>query len=332
MRKLSSNINKDGFFNQDIPAKNEVVVYQLNKGTRDGQFITVPGTLADVMSSISQINEDPKKTQFHSVPLGHNMYLMCEKLDTLSKITSDRLNVVLKKGVLMAIAEKNCLIYKEPYKFSHRLVDMTKEDVKLAMQKVTSAVRHENGRLEIIQNPISTKLNIDIPKYITCHAIRMKETVSKIVNVPAISPEAACKYIEDNRDSDNSLALDKDLDTFTSEISPVEEEFEEMQLSGNKGWDIFDITDHKDGTVHLKSGSCGVITINRRVPVELLSATVEKMFLEYGSVENIIDSFGWDEEFKQELKEKCKPIMPSLKSATSQDEQDYDESEYDEMD
>ena len=76
---------------------------------------------------------------------------------------------------------------------------------------------------------------------------------------------------------------------------------------GNNGGDILEIFDNCDGTINLRSGSCCVTSIDKTVPVEFLTAIISRIMIEYnGDINLIIDSFGWDNEFKSELKAKVK--------------------------
>lgn len=78
-----------------------------------------------------------------------------------------------------------------------------------------------------------------------------------------------------------------------------------IDADGNKGGDILTIYDNCDGTVHLWSGHCCVVTINKVVPVEFITAILSQVMLEHNNdIDSIIDGFDWDEEFKKELKTK----------------------------
>lgn len=74
---------------------------------------------------------------------------------------------------------------------------------------------------------------------------------------------------------------------------------------GNKGGDILEIYDNCDGTVHLHSGHCCVTTIDHCVPVEFITGLFEGVMMEYHfDLHAIINSFKWDDEFKNTLKAK----------------------------
>ena len=80
-----------------------------------------------------------------------------------------------------------------------------------------------------------------------------------------------------------------------------------IDVDGNKGGDVLRIEDHGDGTVHLWSGHCCVVTINKTVPIEFITAILSQVMLEHDNdVNAIIDSFNWCDEFKAELKKKVK--------------------------
>lgn len=78
-----------------------------------------------------------------------------------------------------------------------------------------------------------------------------------------------------------------------------------LQVEGNNGGDILEITEVDDGIIHLRSGSCCVMDIDSEVPVEFITGIINKTMLEFnGDIEEIIDSFGWEKEFKNKLKDK----------------------------
>lgn len=80
-----------------------------------------------------------------------------------------------------------------------------------------------------------------------------------------------------------------------------------ISADGNKGGDILTIHDNCDGTLYLWSGHCCVVTINKIVPVEFVTALLSQVMLEYGNdINSIIDSFDWGEKFKAELKTKVR--------------------------
>ena len=76
---------------------------------------------------------------------------------------------------------------------------------------------------------------------------------------------------------------------------------------GNNGGDILEIFDNCDGTINLRSGSCCVTSIDKTVPVEFLTAILSEVMLEHeNDVCSVIDSFGWNNDFKAELKAKVR--------------------------
>lgn len=78
-----------------------------------------------------------------------------------------------------------------------------------------------------------------------------------------------------------------------------------VNLTGNKGGDIFQIIDNQDGTIHLRVGSSCVMLIDKIVPVEFLTGIIHNVMLDNNcDVKQIIDTFGWGESFKEELKKK----------------------------
>jgi beta-glucosidase-like glycosyl hydrolase len=80
-----------------------------------------------------------------------------------------------------------------------------------------------------------------------------------------------------------------------------------IYADGNNGGDILEIHDNMNGTLHLTSGHCCVMTINKTVPVEFITAILSKVMLENDNdINKVIDSFDWPEQFKQKLKDKVK--------------------------
>jgi hypothetical protein len=78
-----------------------------------------------------------------------------------------------------------------------------------------------------------------------------------------------------------------------------------INLTGNKGGDIFQVIDNQDGTIHLRVGSSCVMLIDKIVPVEFLTGIMRNVMLDNNcNIKQIIDTFGWDENFKEELKKK----------------------------
>lgn len=76
-----------------------------------------------------------------------------------------------------------------------------------------------------------------------------------------------------------------------------------INVEGNNGGDILEIVDNKDGTIYLRSGHCCVISVDKIVPVEFLTAIISEVMLNHNNnVNEVIDSFGWSQEFKDSLK------------------------------
>ncbi len=80
-----------------------------------------------------------------------------------------------------------------------------------------------------------------------------------------------------------------------------------ISTSGNKGGDILDIVLRDNELLHIRSGHCCVMTIDKVVPVEFMTALLSKVMLENDNdIGKIIDSFDWSQEYKDELKKKVK--------------------------
>ena len=80
-----------------------------------------------------------------------------------------------------------------------------------------------------------------------------------------------------------------------------------INATGNKGGDILTIYDNCDGTVHLWSGHNCVVSIDRIIPVEFLTAMLSQVMLQHNNdIYSIIDTFDWSEDFKAELKGKVR--------------------------
>ena len=76
---------------------------------------------------------------------------------------------------------------------------------------------------------------------------------------------------------------------------------------GNNGADILDISNLEEGMVYLGVGSCCVMTLEKAVPVEFVTGLISKAMLDHnGDINSIIDSFGWEQSYKDELKEKVR--------------------------
>ena len=119
-------------------------------------------------------------------------------------------------------------------------------------------------------------------------------------------------FYEENGKIIRSAVLNKPVNFIDSEIYiPKEKEIikDYISIEGNKGGDFVEIEDNSDGTIRLRSGHCCVISIDATVPNEFLSALLSQKMLECGNDTNkVIDSFGWDNEYKNKLKSKVSKI------------------------
>ena len=72
---------------------------------------------------------------------------------------------------------------------------------------------------------------------------------------------------------------------------------------GNNGGDTLLIESLSDGNLYIRSGSCCIFNIDAKVPVEFLTAMIaEKMLKCDNDINKVIDSFSWDKEFSDKLK------------------------------
>lgn len=79
-----------------------------------------------------------------------------------------------------------------------------------------------------------------------------------------------------------------------------------IMANSNNGGDILALRDNMDGTVHLRVGSGCVMAIDQVVPVEFLTGIISQAMVDHGGdAEAVIDGFGWEQAFKDELKAKC---------------------------
>ena len=82
-----------------------------------------------------------------------------------------------------------------------------------------------------------------------------------------------------------------------------------VYVEGNNGGDIIEIEEKTNGLIRLSSASCCVYNINAIVPVEFITAIIGDKMLEHnGDINSVIDSFGWDDEYKGILKSKVKKL------------------------
>lgn len=80
-----------------------------------------------------------------------------------------------------------------------------------------------------------------------------------------------------------------------------------IYLEANNGGDLVEIEKLEDNTIHLKSGSSCVTSIDAIVPVEFLTKAIERIMLDNDcDINKVIDSFEWREEYKGVLKGKVK--------------------------
>jgi hypothetical protein len=76
---------------------------------------------------------------------------------------------------------------------------------------------------------------------------------------------------------------------------------------GNNGGDFIKIQNEEEGSINLEVGSCCVMIIDKVVPVEFLTGIIQNaMFENNFDINKIIDSFRWEQNFKDELKEKVR--------------------------
>ena len=82
-----------------------------------------------------------------------------------------------------------------------------------------------------------------------------------------------------------------------------------VYVEGNNGGDIIEIEEKTNGLIRLSSASCCVYNINATVPVEFITAIIGDKMLEHnGDINSVIDSFEWDDEYKDILKSKVKKL------------------------
>ena len=82
-----------------------------------------------------------------------------------------------------------------------------------------------------------------------------------------------------------------------------------VYASGNNGGDIIEIEDKNNGLIRIYSGNCCVSNLNAIVPVEFITAIIcDKMLEHNNDINSVIDSFGWNTEFKEILKSKVKKL------------------------
>lgn len=82
-----------------------------------------------------------------------------------------------------------------------------------------------------------------------------------------------------------------------------------VYAEGNNGGNIIEVEEKSNGLIRIYSASCCVSSLNAIVPVEFITAIIESKILEHnGDINSVIDSFGWDTEYKDKLKSKVKEL------------------------
>lgn len=74
-----------------------------------------------------------------------------------------------------------------------------------------------------------------------------------------------------------------------------------IQLSGNNGGDILEITDCGDGTCHLFVGRSCVVEIDCIVPNEFITIALGKVVIDSGSIQDFLHTTKYDEEYINQL-------------------------------
>lgn len=78
---------------------------------------------------------------------------------------------------------------------------------------------------------------------------------------------------------------------------------------GNNGGDFIRIESKEDGMIRLKTGSCCVMIMDKIVPVEFLTGILQNVMFENDfDINKVIDSFGWEQNYKDELKKKVRKV------------------------
>lgn len=78
-----------------------------------------------------------------------------------------------------------------------------------------------------------------------------------------------------------------------------------VYAEGNNGGDYIKIENKKDGLIHLEVGSSCIVLLDKIVPVEFMTGVLNNtMFENDFDINKIIDNFGWEQKFKDKLKEK----------------------------
>ena len=82
-----------------------------------------------------------------------------------------------------------------------------------------------------------------------------------------------------------------------------------VYADGNNGGNVIEIEDKNNGLIRIYSASCCVSNLNAIVPVEFITAIIEDKMMEHnGDICSVIDSFGWDVDYKNMLKSKVKAL------------------------
>jgi len=80
-----------------------------------------------------------------------------------------------------------------------------------------------------------------------------------------------------------------------------------FKSEGNKGGDFIEMRNLFDGRIALRVGHCCVMSIEKVVPVEFLTAVITDTLLKNNmDVLKVIDNFHWSKEFNEELKSKVR--------------------------
>lgn len=74
---------------------------------------------------------------------------------------------------------------------------------------------------------------------------------------------------------------------------------------GNNGGDFIEIENLSNDRIKLKSGHCCIMSIDAIVPTEFLSALLSTTMLKHNNdINKVIESFGWDQKYTNQLKSK----------------------------
>ena len=80
-----------------------------------------------------------------------------------------------------------------------------------------------------------------------------------------------------------------------------------VYADGNNGADYIKIENAGEGLINLDTGHCCIVSLQAIVPTEFLTALIANKLMEHnGNINSVIDSFGWDKEYTDQLKSKVK--------------------------